>query len=473
VSGQGPGQKAAQSPAGRPGIIKSPDVTAKEGGEKKSGSAITGAIGQHLKEEASSHPPEDDDDAENNSSSSSGSGGSEPGKIESTTEIRWLRVDIGLQLDSSGSASDTAGNGGGGGDSSSPLKPPRHRHCPTGGDTGRPDDAMPPLSPGVCESYSLSLPSSGFGVLASPTYWGALKGLETFVQLFDHPMHAVRRNVTAGVDKDVAVAAAAAGGVSAAGGVVTEKKTKKKKKKDGGAHHHHHHHLHHVPFYHKHADGQTSFLDEGDGHHNEPQEVKDKEKENAEAIAKAKAKEAEEAAEKADEPSSGTSTDLIPALSAYPVTIEDWPRFPWRGFLIDTARHFLPVALMLRHLDAMAASKLNVLHWHLTDWQSFPFASEKLPRLAEAGALGRPRPAAAPAPAAAGTTSGGGSNMKPPLPATGAAATNSAGHDKPDGSSSSSSSGNVYSFKDLRTVATRAYALGISIVVELDVPAHR
>jgi hypothetical protein len=46
--------------------------------------------------------------------------------------------------------------------------------------------------------------------------------------------------------------------------------------------------------------------------------------------------------------------------------IVDYPRFPFRGLLMDTARHFLSVSLIKKNLDAMAASKLNVLHWHIT-----------------------------------------------------------------------------------------------------------
>ena len=48
-------------------------------------------------------------------------------------------------------------------------------------------------------------------------------------------------------------------------------------------------------------------------------------------------------------------------------TIEDFPRFPFRAVLIDTGRHFLPLPLLLAHLDAMAYNKMNVLHWHIVD----------------------------------------------------------------------------------------------------------
>ncbi|MBR7453937.1 family 20 glycosylhydrolase, partial [Klebsiella pneumoniae] len=55
------------------------------------------------------------------------------------------------------------------------------------------------------------------------------------------------------------------------------------------------------------------------------------------------------------------------------VTIEDSPRFPWRGLLLDSARHFIPLADIKRQIDGMAAAKLNVLHWHLTDDQGWRF----------------------------------------------------------------------------------------------------
>ena len=63
------------------------------------------------------------------------------------------------------------------------------------------------------------------------------------------------------------------------------------------------------------------------------------------------------------------------------VSVQDKPRFPWRGLMIDSARHFLPVEVLRRNLDAMAAVKLNVLHWHLTEDQGFRVESKKLPEL--------------------------------------------------------------------------------------------
>jgi hexosaminidase len=63
------------------------------------------------------------------------------------------------------------------------------------------------------------------------------------------------------------------------------------------------------------------------------------------------------------------------------VKIADAPRFRWRGLLIDVARHWEPVEVMKRNLDAMAAVKMNVLHWHLSDDQGFRMESRAFPKL--------------------------------------------------------------------------------------------
>jgi hexosaminidase len=68
--------------------------------------------------------------------------------------------------------------------------------------------------------------------------------------------------------------------------------------------------------------------------------------------------------------------------------IRDEPRFPWRGLMIDSSRHFMPVGMIKRTLDGMAAVKLNVLHWHLVDDQGFRVESFSQPKLHELGSDG-------------------------------------------------------------------------------------
>jgi hexosaminidase len=68
--------------------------------------------------------------------------------------------------------------------------------------------------------------------------------------------------------------------------------------------------------------------------------------------------------------------------------IADQPRFPWRGLMLDCSRHFLPLAVIERNLDAMAAVKLNVFHWHLSDDQGFRAESKLYPKLQQSGSDG-------------------------------------------------------------------------------------
>ncbi len=73
----------------------------------------------------------------------------------------------------------------------------------------------------------------------------------------------------------------------------------------------------------------------------------------------------------------------VPAFS-----IEDSPRFPWRGLMIDVGRHFIPLDVLKRNLDGMAAVKLNVFHWHLSENQGFRIESTKFPKLTDMGSDG-------------------------------------------------------------------------------------
>ncbi|XP_055837023.1 beta-hexosaminidase subunit beta-like isoform X2 [Episyrphus balteatus] len=66
--------------------------------------------------------------------------------------------------------------------------------------------------------------------------------------------------------------------------------------------------------------------------------------------------------------------------------IYDKPRFQYRGFMLDTARHFINVSKILQLIDGMAYNKLNVFHWHMTDDSAFPYNSTRFPELSAKGA---------------------------------------------------------------------------------------
>jgi hexosaminidase len=79
----------------------------------------------------------------------------------------------------------------------------------------------------------------------------------------------------------------------------------------------------------------------------------------------------------------GAESFQVPAIH-----IEDRPRFPWRGLMLDVSRHWMPVEVVERNLDAMAAVKFNVFHWHLSDDQGFRAESRRFPRLQQLGSDG-------------------------------------------------------------------------------------
>ncbi|MFE1914006.1 beta-N-acetylhexosaminidase [Streptomyces anandii] len=118
--------------------------------------------------------------------------------------------------------------------------------------------------------------------------------------------------------------------------------------------------------------------------------------------------------------------------------VEDAPRFRWRGLMLDVARHFTPKDGVLRHLDLMAAHKLNVLHLHLTDDQGWRVEIQRYPRLTEVGSW------------RARTRIGHG--------------TSTLWEDKPHGGH--------YTRDDIREIVAYAAERHISVVPEIDVPGH-
>ncbi|MEE6258786.1 beta-N-acetylhexosaminidase [Plantactinospora sonchi] len=120
------------------------------------------------------------------------------------------------------------------------------------------------------------------------------------------------------------------------------------------------------------------------------------------------------------------------------VEITDQPRFGWRGFMLDVARHFMPVAGVLRIIDLLAAHKLNVLHLHLTDDQGWRVQIRRYPRLTEVGAWR--------------TESMVGSRQ----------------HERFDGRPH----GGYYSQDDLREIVAYAARRFVTVVPEIDLPGH-
>ncbi|MEH0470610.1 beta-N-acetylhexosaminidase [Streptomyces sp. B21-097] len=120
------------------------------------------------------------------------------------------------------------------------------------------------------------------------------------------------------------------------------------------------------------------------------------------------------------------------------ITVEDAPRFRWRGLMLDVARHFMPKEGVLRYLDLMAAHKLNVFHFHLTDDQGWRVEIKRHPRLTEIGSW-RPR-----------TKFG---HRASPL-----------WDDKPHGG--------FYTQDDIREIVAYAAERHIAVVPEIDVPGH-
>jgi hexosaminidase len=128
-------------------------------------------------------------------------------------------------------------------------------------------------------------------------------------------------------------------------------------------------------------------------------------------------------------------------LIAPAVTINDAPRFRWRGLMLDSARHYQPPEFIRKFIDVMALHKLNILHWHLTDDQAWRLEIKKYPRLTEVGAWRVPAGAAARADIDPATG-------KPRL------------------------YGGFYSQDEVRDIVAYAASRNITIVPEIDMPGH-
>lgn len=133
--------------------------------------------------------------------------------------------------------------------------------------------------------------------------------------------------------------------------------------------------------------------------------------------------------------------DASSATSIMAGTITDWPRYRWRGLMLDSARHYQSPEFVKKLIDAMALHKLNTLHWHLTDDQGWRVEIKRYPRLTEVGAWRVP-----PGPAAAADID----------PATG----------KPR------RYGGYYTQEQIREIVAYAATRQITIVPEIDMPGH-
>jgi len=82
----------------------------------------------------------------------------------------------------------------------------------------------------------------------------------------------------------------------------------------------------------------------------------------------------------------GSKTSPLGPLTVPCLRIEDKPRLPWRGMMLDVSRHFFPKEFVKSVIDSLAFHKMNVFHWHLVDDQGWRIEIKKYPKLTEIGA---------------------------------------------------------------------------------------
>lgn len=80
--------------------------------------------------------------------------------------------------------------------------------------------------------------------------------------------------------------------------------------------------------------------------------------------------------------------NTIYQVRGLPIIIDDKPDYQWRGLMIDSSRHFLPLEAVKKTIDGMMYSKMNVLHWHITDEDSFPMELKSRPEITASGRVG-------------------------------------------------------------------------------------
>ena len=144
------------------------------------------------------------------------------------------------------------------------------------------------------------------------------------------------------------------------------------------------------------------------------------------------------------------ATQVVTATWQAPcVKIVDWPRFPWRGLMLDVSRHFFNKSEVETLLDEMALYKMNRFHWHLVDDQGWRIEIKKYPRLTEIGAWRN--------------------DVNVQSADTNEPAWNKPSPDKfgPDGRY-----GGYYTQNDIREVVAYAAARHITVVPEIEMPGH-